>query len=43
MAHSNRAREFVLSSKGVQLTDVYLGPGAVPAGMARMARARSAD
>jgi circadian clock protein KaiC len=29
MAHSNQMREFVLSSKGIDLIEVYAGPGAV--------------
>jgi circadian clock protein KaiC len=38
MAHSNQIREFLLTSKGVRLRDVYLGPGGVLTGSARMAR-----
>ncbi len=36
MAHSNQIREFVLSSKGVDLRDVYLGPEGVLTGSARV-------
>jgi circadian clock protein KaiC len=35
MPHSNRVRELRLTSSGVQLTDMYLGPGSVLAGAAR--------
>jgi circadian clock protein KaiC len=36
MAHSNQVREFVLSSEGVRLVDVYVGPGGVLTGAARL-------
>ena len=36
MAHSNQIREFLLSDKGVDLVDVYLGPDGVLTGTARM-------
>jgi circadian clock protein KaiC len=36
MAHSNQIREFVLSSDGVQLIDVYTGQGGVLMGSARL-------
>jgi len=36
MAHSNQMREFMLSSEGINLVDVYTGPGAVYTGTARM-------
>jgi len=36
MAHSNQVREFVLSSDGVRLVDVYVGPGGVLTGAARL-------
>jgi circadian clock protein KaiC len=40
MAHSNQIREFVLSNRGIELLDVYLGPsGVVLAGSARLAQA----
>ena len=35
MAHSNQIREFLLTEGGFQLTDVYLGTGAVLTGAAR--------
>jgi circadian clock protein KaiC len=38
MAHSNQVREFLLTSEGVRLREVYLGPGGVLTGSARMAR-----
>jgi circadian clock protein KaiC len=38
MAHSNQIREFTLTSRGVQLRDVYLGPSGVLTGSARIAR-----
>ena len=37
MAHSNQVREFVLTSRGVELRDVYLGPAGVLTGSARLA------
>lgn len=38
MAHSNQVREFVMSSRGIQLLDVYTGGGAVLTGSARVAQ-----
>jgi circadian clock protein KaiC len=38
MAHSNQVREFLLTDDGVQLVDVYLGPGGVLTGSARAAQ-----
>jgi circadian clock protein KaiC len=38
MAHSNQVREFLLTSNGVQLRDVYAGPGEVLTGSARNAQ-----
>ena len=38
MAHSNQVREFILSDTGAQLRDVYIGPGGVLTGSARVAR-----
>jgi circadian clock protein KaiC len=38
MAHSNQIREFLLTSSGVRLRDVYLGSGGVLTGSARTAR-----
>ena len=36
MAHSNQIREFLLTDKGIKLADVYIGPGGVLTGSARM-------
>jgi circadian clock protein KaiC len=36
MAHSNQVREFLLSDQGIQLRDVYVGPGTVLAGSSRL-------
>jgi circadian clock protein KaiC len=36
MAHSNQIREFLLTDHGVELRDVYVGPGGVPSGSARL-------
>ncbi|MCZ7402800.1 MAG: circadian clock protein KaiC [Candidatus Methanoperedens sp.] len=38
MAHSNQIREFLLTDKGIDLIDVYLGPGGVLTGAARSAQ-----
>lgn len=38
VAHSRQVREFVLSEKGVQLVDVYVGPLGVLTGSARVAQ-----
>ena len=38
MAHSNQIREFILSPQGISLREVYLGPGGVLTGSARIAR-----
>jgi circadian clock protein KaiC len=35
MNHSNQVREFALSSRGIKLVDVYVGPGTVLTGTAR--------
>jgi len=37
-AHSNQVREFVLTNRGVELLDVYVGPEGVLTGKARIAR-----
>ena len=37
MAHSNQIREFLLSDRGIDIVDVYLGPGGVLTGSARVA------
>jgi len=38
MSHSNQIREFLLSEKGINLLDIYVGPGGVLTGSARAAR-----
>jgi circadian clock protein KaiC len=38
MAHSNQIREFVLSDQGIDLVDVYVGPGVVLTGTSRLAQ-----
>ncbi len=38
MAHSNQIREVLLSNRGIELVDVYLGPGGVLTGSARAAQ-----
>jgi circadian clock protein KaiC len=38
MAHSSQIREFVLTDKGVNLLDVYVGPSGVLTGSARLSR-----
>ena len=38
MAHSNQIREFLLTDKGIDLLDVYVGSGGVLTGSARLAR-----
>jgi len=37
-AHSNQAREFVLTDRGAELVDVYVGPAGVVTGSARLVR-----
>lgn len=39
MSHSNQIREFLLTSSGIDLLDVYLGPAGVLTGSARIAQA----
>ena len=44
MPHSNQVREFLLTSRGIRLRDVYVGPEGVLAGSSRLtqeARERS--
>ncbi len=36
MAHSNQMREFLLTDRGIELRDVYVGPGTVLTGSARV-------
>lgn len=38
MAHSNQVREFVLTTRGVEFQDVFVGPGGVLTGSARLAQ-----
>src|SRR5659263_465423 len=38
MAHSNQIREFLLTDKGIDLVDVYLGPAGVLTGAARISQ-----
>jgi circadian clock protein KaiC len=38
MAHSNQVREFLLTDQGVELVDVYLGPGGALTGAARVSQ-----
>lgn len=38
MAHSNQMREFVLSDQGIDLVDVYTGPGTAYTGAARLSQ-----
>lgn len=38
MPHSNQVREFLMSDRGVELRDVYLGPSGVLTGSARLAQ-----
>jgi circadian clock protein KaiC len=38
MAHSNQSREFLISHRGIDLVDVYVGPGGVLTGAARAAQ-----
>jgi circadian clock protein KaiC len=38
MAHSNQVREFVLSNRGLELVDVYMGSGGFLTGAARVAQ-----
>lgn len=39
MAHSNQVREFVISNRGIDLVDVYIGPSGVLTGASRLAQA----
>ena len=38
MAHSNQVREFILSERGIELKDIYIGPGGMLTGSARVAQ-----
>ncbi|HEY8020288.1 MAG TPA: KaiC 1, partial [Thermoanaerobaculia bacterium] len=37
MAHSNQVREFVITSRGIELLDIFVGPEGVLIGSARLA------
>jgi circadian clock protein KaiC len=39
MAHSNQIREFLISRRGIDLVDAYIGPGGVLTGTSRVAQA----
>lgn len=39
MAHSNQVREFLISDRGIDLVDVYIGPSGVLTGASRVAQA----
>lgn len=38
MAHSNQVREFMITRQGIELVEVYVGPGGVLTGAARVAQ-----
>jgi len=38
MAHSNQVREFVMSERGIELKDIYMGPSGMLTGSARVAQ-----
>ena len=42
MAHSNQVREFLISQRGVDLVDAFIGPHGVTVGSARLTRAAEA-
>jgi circadian clock protein KaiC len=39
MAHSNQVREFLISERGIDLVDAYIGPNGVLTGASRVAQA----
>jgi circadian clock protein KaiC len=41
MAHSNQVREFLISNRGIDLVDAYVGPSGVLTGASRVAQAAS--
>jgi circadian clock protein KaiC len=43
MAHSNQIREFKLTNNGIELLDVYVGPGGVLTGSARLSQETQDD
>jgi circadian clock protein KaiC len=38
MAHSNQVREFIMSERGIELKDIYVGPSGMLTGSARVAQ-----
>jgi circadian clock protein KaiC len=38
MAHSNQVREFIMSKRGIELKDIYIGPSGMLTGSARVAQ-----
>src|SRR5207237_3128406 len=38
VAHSNQVREFIMSERGIELKDIYMGPGGMLTGSARVAQ-----
>jgi circadian clock protein KaiC len=38
MAHSNQVREFIMSGRGIELKDIYVGPSGMLTGSARVAQ-----
>ena len=40
MAHSNQVREFLISNRGIDLVDAYIGPSGVLTGASRVAQGR---
>lgn len=38
MAHSNQVREFIMSERGIELKDIYMGPNGMLTGSARVAQ-----
>lgn len=38
MAHSNQVREFIMSNRGIELKDIYIGPSGMLTGSARVAQ-----
>jgi circadian clock protein KaiC len=38
MAHSNQVREFIMSERGIELKDIYIGPAGMLTGSARVAQ-----
>jgi circadian clock protein KaiC len=43
MAHSNQVREFLISNRGIDLVDAYVGPSGVLTGASRVAQAASEE